>query len=121
MHHHQEEEEKAAEDWLRKLAIVLLTSGNKRLLVALSNCIADGIPGLARSCLVTVTWMSCSLSSLHNAKRNHLVLACSILTPRLLETLSYDKTMVERVLASLSLLSFSRHRGIILLNFQNFI
>ncbi|KAJ8493305.1 hypothetical protein OPV22_015026 [Ensete ventricosum] len=102
------EEEKVTEQWLRKLAIVLLTSGNKRFLVALSNCIADGIPGLARSCLVTVAWMSSSLVSWHNV--NHLQsLACSTLAPRLFESLSYHRAQEERVLASLSLFNFVRY------------
>lgn len=103
-----EEEEKATEDWLRSLAIILLGSGNKRLLVALSNCIADGIPSLARSCLVTVAWMSNSLSSLRNAITLSS-LACSIFAPRLLVSLNYDRALEERVLASLSLLNFARH------------
>nr|XP_010927102.3 putative E3 ubiquitin-protein ligase LIN [Elaeis guineensis] len=103
-----DEEEKMTEEWLRKLAMVLLTSGKKRFLVALSNCIADGIPSLARSCLVTIAWMSSSLSSLHGA--NSLQpLACSILAPRLFESLNYDRALEERVLASLSLLNFVRH------------
>ncbi|XP_020269621.1 putative E3 ubiquitin-protein ligase LIN-1 isoform X1 [Asparagus officinalis] len=105
-----EEEEKSRDSWLRKLAITLLSSGYKRFVVALSNCIADGIPGLARSCLITVAWVSCSISSLHNVKSSPHALACSILRPRLLESLSYDKALEERVLASLSLHSFARHR-----------
>ncbi|XP_020269622.1 putative E3 ubiquitin-protein ligase LIN-1 isoform X2 [Asparagus officinalis] len=110
MTNHQEEEEKSRDSWLRKLAITLLSSGYKRFVVALSNCIADGIPGLARSCLITVAWVSCSISSLHNVKSSPHALACSILRPRLLESLSYDKALEERVLASLSLHSFARHR-----------
>ncbi|CAD5183030.1 unnamed protein product [Musa acuminata subsp. malaccensis] len=102
------EEEKVTEEWLRKLAIVLLSSGNKRFLVALSNCMADGIPGLARSCLVTVAWMSSSLVSWHNV--NHLQsLVCSTLAPRLFESLSYHRAQEERVLASLSLFNFVRY------------
>ncbi|XP_042390991.1 putative E3 ubiquitin-protein ligase LIN-1 isoform X1 [Zingiber officinale] len=103
-----EEEEKATEEWLRKLAITLLTSGNKRFLVALSNCISEGIPSLSRSCLVTVAWMSSSLASWQNA--NHLLFhACSTLAPRLFESLSYHKAQEERVLASLSLFNFVRY------------
>lgn len=104
-----EEEVKANESWLRKLAFVLLTSGNKRFLVALSNCIADGSPILARSCLITIAWLSWSLSSLYDANNILQSLVCSILAPRLLESLSYDKALEERVLASLSLLNFAQH------------
>ncbi|KAJ0975832.1 hypothetical protein J5N97_017797 [Dioscorea zingiberensis] len=105
-----EEEERATEAWLSNLATVLLTSGHKRLLVALSNCIADWIPNLARSCLVTVAWMSCSISSSKGAHKL-MSLACSILAPRLLESLNYDRALEERVLASLSLLNFARQTG----------
>ncbi|CAM0946636.1 unnamed protein product [Alopecurus aequalis] len=102
------EEEKVVEERLKKLALVLLNTGNKRFLVALSNCIADGIPTLVRACLVTVTWMSSSLSPL-NGCNTFQPLACSILAPMLLDRLSYDRVLEERVLASLSLLNLVRH------------
>ncbi|XP_073004624.1 putative E3 ubiquitin-protein ligase LIN-1 [Typha latifolia] len=102
------EEEKVTEEWLKNLAIVLLAGGSKRFLVALSNCISDGTPNLARSCLVTVAWISSSLSSLHSSN-SFQPLACSILAPRLLESLNYDRSLEERALASLSLINFVRH------------
>lgn len=107
----RQEEEKVTDEWLKKLATILLTSGNKRLLVALSNCIAEGIPNLARSCLVTVAWVSNSLSLVNGCSNNFQPLACSILAPRLFECLRYDRALEERVLASLSLLNFARHPG----------
>jgi hypothetical protein len=123
-----QEEEKVVEERLRKLALVLLNTGNKQFLVALSNCISDGIPTLVRACLVTVTWMSSSLSPLHGCN-TFQPLACSILAPKLLDRLSYDRVLEERVLASLSLLNLVRHPGIflffnillqlVLLNFQS--
>uniref|UniRef100_A0ACD5YNU0 Uncharacterized protein n=1 Tax=Avena sativa TaxID=4498 RepID=A0ACD5YNU0_AVESA len=102
------EEEKVVEERLKKLALVLLNTGSKRFLVALSNCISDGIPTLVRACLVTVTWMSSSLSPLHGCN-TFQPLACSILAPKLLDRLSYDRVLEERVLASLSLLNLVRH------------
>ncbi|KAK1615254.1 hypothetical protein QYE76_020771 [Lolium multiflorum] len=102
------EEEKVVEERLKKLALVLLNTGNKRFLIALSNCISDGIPTLVRACLVTVTWMSSSLSPLHGCN-TFQPLACSILAPKLLDRLSYDRVLEERVLASLSLLNLVRH------------
>ncbi|KAH7654478.1 Armadillo-like helical-containing protein [Dioscorea alata] len=108
-----EEEERANETWLRNLAIVLLSSGHKRLLVALSNCIGDWIPNLARSCLVTIAWISCSISSSKGAHRL-MSFACSILAPRLLESLNYDRALEERVLASLSLLHFAKQTDCLL-------
>lgn len=106
---HQDEEENATGDFLRKVATVLLTSGNKRLFAALSKAIADGIPCLSRACLITVAWMSSSLISIENADLQSL--ASSTLMARLLESLSYDRALEERVLATLSLLNFVRNSG----------
>ncbi|KAL6629905.1 hypothetical protein ACP70R_029670 [Stipagrostis hirtigluma subsp. patula] len=102
------EEEKLIEERLKKLALMLLSSGNKRFLIALANRISDGIPSLIRSCLITVTWMSSSLSPLRGCN-DFQPLACSILAPALLDSLSYDRVLEERVLASLSLLNVVRH------------
>ncbi|KAF0919424.1 hypothetical protein E2562_029456 [Oryza meyeriana var. granulata] len=102
------EEEKIVEERLKKLALMLLNSGNKKFLTALSNCISDGIPSLARACLITVTWMSSSLSPLHGCN-TFQPLACSVLATKLLDSLSYDRVLEERVLASLSLLNLVRH------------
>ncbi|KAK8461633.1 hypothetical protein SEVIR_1G072900v4 [Setaria viridis] len=102
------EEEKVVEERLKKLALMLLNSGGKRFLAALSNCISDGIPSLSRSCLITVTWMSSSLSPLGGCN-DFQPLACSVLAPNLLDSLSYDRVLEERVLASLSLLNVVRH------------
>eukprot|EP00268_Persea_americana_P058833 TRINITY_DN715_c0_g1_i4.p1 TRINITY_DN715_c0_g1~~TRINITY_DN715_c0_g1_i4.p1 ORF type:complete len:1013 (+),score=135.46 TRINITY_DN715_c0_g1_i4:149-3187(+) len=105
-----DEEEDATEECLRKVATVLLTSGNKRFFAALSKSIANGIPCLARACLVTVAWMSSSLISMENADLQSL--ASSTLVPRLLQSLNYDRALEERVLATLSLLNFVRNSGI---------
>ncbi|KAK3152228.1 hypothetical protein QOZ80_2BG0156120 [Eleusine coracana subsp. coracana] len=102
------EEEKVVEERLKKLALMLLNSGSKRFLTVLSNCISDGIPSLVRACLITVTWMSSSLSPLRGCN-DFQPLACSILAPALLDSLSYDRVLEERVLASLSLLNVVRH------------
>ncbi|XP_058072004.1 putative E3 ubiquitin-protein ligase LIN [Magnolia sinica] len=102
-----EEEENATEDWLRKVATILLTSGNKRFVTVLSKSIANGIPRLARACLVIAAWMSGSISSIQNA--NIRSMTAAILVPRLMESLNYDRALEERVLASLSLLNFVRN------------
>ncbi|XP_010272313.1 PREDICTED: putative E3 ubiquitin-protein ligase LIN [Nelumbo nucifera] len=98
----QNEEEESIQNWLRKAATVLLTSGKNRFLVALSECMANGIPYLARASLITVAWLSRSLTSIQDSSLQST--ACSILVPRLIETLNYDRALEERVLASLSLL-----------------
>ena len=88
---------------------MLFNSGNKRLLVALSDCIANGIPRLARASIITVTWMTSLLHSVGD--ENLRSMACSILTPQLLESLNYEKDLEERVLASYSLLSLMKSSG----------
>ena len=88
---------------------MLFNSGNKRLLVALSDCIANGIPRLARASMITVTWMTSLLHSVGD--ENLRSMACSILTPQLLESLNYEKDLEERVLASYSLLSLMKSSG----------
>ncbi|KAK1284590.1 putative E3 ubiquitin-protein ligase LIN [Acorus calamus] len=102
-----EREEKESEDWMRKVTNVLLNSGSKRLLLALSKRVEDGTPRLVRACLVTITWMSASIASSRDA--NVRSLACLVIMPRLLESLNCDRALEERVLASLSLLSLVRN------------
>ncbi|XP_059658092.1 putative E3 ubiquitin-protein ligase LIN-1 [Cornus florida] len=97
------EEDNATENWQRKAAIVLVTSGSKRFLAALSDSISNGIPCLARASLVTVSWISSFLHSVGD--ENLQSMACSIFVPQLIESLNYDKALEERVLASFSLLS----------------
>ncbi|KVH87724.1 Armadillo-like helical [Cynara cardunculus var. scolymus] len=46
------------EHWQRKAAMGLWISGGEKLIAALGESIANGIPCLARSSLVTVAWMS---------------------------------------------------------------
>ncbi|KAJ1703851.1 hypothetical protein LUZ63_003630 [Rhynchospora breviuscula] len=102
------EEENLTEEHLKNLAIVLSKTGNsKRLFVTLSNCISDNTPILSRSCLVTVAWLSGSLTSSHSSG-TFLASAYSILKPRLLDSLGCDRTAEERVLASFSLLNFAK-------------
>ncbi|PIN22714.1 hypothetical protein CDL12_04568 [Handroanthus impetiginosus] len=101
------EEDKTRENWQRKAAVVLLTSGNRRLLTALSDSIANSIPCLARASLITVCWMSIELHS-HGDKDLQLA-ACSILAPQLIECLN-DKNanFAGKILASFSLYSLTK-------------
>ncbi|XP_043701212.1 putative E3 ubiquitin-protein ligase LIN-1 [Telopea speciosissima] len=101
------EEDEATEDWQRRTASVLLTSSNKRFLIALSKCISNGIPSLAWASMVTVAWLSSLLSSIQDASFQSM--ACLSLVPRLLECLNYDKALEERVLASLSLMNLTKN------------
>lgn len=89
----------------------MLTSRNKKFLAALSDSTANGIPYLARASLVTIAWMSSFLHPI--ADENLQTTACSILMPRLIESLNYDKALEERILASFSLFNLARCSGMI--------
>ncbi|KAI3455988.1 hypothetical protein Pfo_012651 [Paulownia fortunei] len=85
------EEDKTTENWQRKAAIVLLTSGNRRLLAA---------------SLMTVCWMSSGLHSLGDTDLQ--LAACSILVPQLIECLNDNTNLEEKILASFSLYSLTK-------------
>lgn len=97
------------ERWEEKAAYALFKSGNEKLLSALADSIANGIPSLARASLVTVSWMSTYLHLLQDTMLPSL--AFSILMPQLLESLNYDRDHEERVLASYSLLCLLQSSG----------
>ncbi|XP_055804246.1 putative E3 ubiquitin-protein ligase LIN isoform X2 [Solanum dulcamara] len=99
------EEEEATRNWQRKTAIVLLNSGNKRLLSGLVDSIANGIPCLGRASLVTVTWMSNFFCFIEDKGVQSLV--NSELIPELMKLLKCNNAIEERVLASLSLLKLA--------------
>lgn len=103
----ENDEEEATENWQKKAAIALFRSGNKRFLSALSDSIANGIPCLARASLVTVSWMSNFLCSMEDESFRWM--ACSILVPQLIELLSYNRDVEERVIASYSLLNLAKN------------
>ena len=84
------------EDWQRKVAVVLLSSGGKRFLSALSNSIANGIPILVQSSLFTVAWMSRIMLPVRNEN------SYSAITPRLTESPHYDRALDGRMNSSFS-------------------
>ncbi|MED6145245.1 hypothetical protein PIB30_023352 [Stylosanthes scabra] len=107
--HHKDEEMEEGESWRKRAAIGMFKSGNKNLLVALANCVGNGIPCLARASLVTISWMSSYLHLVED--RNLQQMAFSIFTPMLIRSLSFDKDAEERVLASYSLLCLVKISG----------
>lgn len=101
-----DEEDNTRENLQSKAAMVLLSRGNTRLVSSLSNSIGNGIPCLARASLVTVCWMSCGFRLLGDKELQYV--ACSILVPQLIQSLSYDRALEERLLASFSLLTLTK-------------
>lgn len=85
-------------------------SGGKKLIRALSESIANGLACLARASLVTVAWIS---KFVHTVGDGDVVnsIEFSTLIQHLIQCLSSDNTIEERVLASFSLLSLSKSSG----------
>ncbi|KAL1358797.1 hypothetical protein HN51_004036 [Arachis hypogaea] len=106
---HKNKEEEEIESWQQKVGCVLLKCGNKKLISALGECMANGTPSVARASLITISWMS---SYLHLVEDKRLPpMAFSILTPHLIQSLNHDKDVEERVLASYSLLCLIKNSG----------
>ncbi|KAK1327158.1 hypothetical protein QJS10_CPA01g00224 [Acorus calamus] len=99
------EEEEAKEEWLRHMTVVLLGNGKKSFLEALSKCLGCGNSDLRKACLTTVAWLSHALASVSDADQLSAFLA---LIPHLKVSLEDEKQVEHRVLASLSLLNFSK-------------
>ncbi|XP_004486432.1 putative E3 ubiquitin-protein ligase LIN isoform X2 [Cicer arietinum] len=107
---HKNKEEEESESWQKRVACVLFKSGNRKLLSALANSVANGIPCLARASLTTISWITSYLHLIQDTT-NLPPIAFSILTPILLQSLNYDYDVEERVLASYSLLHLTKNSG----------
>ncbi|KAK1304190.1 hypothetical protein QJS10_CPB11g02191 [Acorus calamus] len=100
------EEEEAKEEWLRHMTVVLLGNGKKSFLEALSKCLGSGNSDLRKACLTTVAWLSHALASVSDAEFQ--LSAFLALISHLKVSLEDEKQVEHRVLASLSLLNFSK-------------
>ncbi|XP_078428712.1 putative E3 ubiquitin-protein ligase LIN-1 [Wolffia australiana] len=107
-----DDEEAEMEDWRKRFSSIFLRRRGERFSSSLSKCLASGIPSLARSCLVMVTWTSMSISA--SLKSPHLAVAWSPLVPALLDRLSRDRAMEERVLAAFSLRNIIQNHDLLL-------
>lgn len=99
-------EEEAKEEWFRNLSAVLLGNGQKSFLEAISKCLGSDSSELVRVCLTTVAWLSSALSSLSDAEFQ--LSAFSALISRLRDNLEDSEQIEHKILASASLLSFSK-------------
>ncbi|KAK1273698.1 putative E3 ubiquitin-protein ligase LIN [Acorus gramineus] len=103
------EEEEAKEEWLRHMTVILLGNGKKSFLEALSKCLGSGNSDLRKACLTTVAWLSHALASVSDAEFQLSTFLALI--PHLKVSLEDEKQVEHRVLASLSLLNFSKFSG----------
>ncbi|KAK8466108.1 hypothetical protein PHAVU_008G002200 [Phaseolus vulgaris] len=100
-----EDEDKRVEELLKKLIESLIGDGEGPFLKSLSRCLDCKHLDLVRACLITVTWLSSSLSTLFGAGLP-LPTFSSIISQ--LKGILEDGELELKALASLSLLNFSK-------------
>ncbi|KAK3205038.1 hypothetical protein Dsin_019084 [Dipteronia sinensis] len=101
-----DEEEHACEEWLNKVSASLLGNGNRSFLKTISKILVSGDRELVRVCLTTVAWLSRALSSIPDAEFQ--LRAFSALISVLKERLKNSEQLLHKILASMSLLNFSK-------------
>lgn len=93
---------------LKKLLESLIGDGESPFLKSISRCLDTNHLDLVRTCLITVTWLSSSLSMLFSAGL-HLPAFLSIISQ--LKGILENGELELKTLASLSLLNFSKISG----------
>uniref|UniRef100_A0A7N0TL78 RING-type E3 ubiquitin transferase n=1 Tax=Kalanchoe fedtschenkoi TaxID=63787 RepID=A0A7N0TL78_KALFE len=101
-----DDEEQAREAWLRDVVVSLLGSRRVSFLDMISKCLGSQISDLVRTCLTTVAWLSFTLASLPDS--GFRLTAFSALISQLKASLENREPQEHKVLASVSLLNFSR-------------
>lgn len=100
------EEEEAVNDWLMMLSASLLGDGKKSFLDSLSRCLNSRHRDTRRVCLTTMAWLSSALASLPDSQFQ--LSAFSIVINQLKENLNDGERVEHRILATMSLLNFSK-------------
>uniref|UniRef100_A0ACD5UUP9 Uncharacterized protein n=1 Tax=Avena sativa TaxID=4498 RepID=A0ACD5UUP9_AVESA len=109
----QEKEVAENEAWQEHVTAVLLGSGRRPFLAALSGCLGSRDAGLVAACLTTAGWLSRSLAAppLEDARTDMQLAAFSALVPRLKRCLAGGAAHLQarhRVLAAVTLHNFSK-------------
>jgi hypothetical protein len=89
--------------------MALLSNGKKSFLDTISKCLRSGNLDMVRVCLTTVAWLSCALSSQSDVEFQ--LSAFSALISGLKESLEKGEQIEYKILASMSLLYFSKISG----------
>ncbi|KAL2329448.1 hypothetical protein Fmac_017029 [Flemingia macrophylla] len=100
-----EDEEKWGEEFLKNLLKSLIGDGESPFLKSIYRCLDCKHLDLVRTCLITVTWLSSSLST-HFSAGLHLPAFLSIISQ--LKGILENGELELKTLASLSLLNFSK-------------
>jgi hypothetical protein len=114
--HDQEKEVAENEAWQEHVAAVLLGTGRRPFLAALSGCLGSRDAGLVAACLTTAGWLSRSLAAppLEDARTDMQLAAFSALVPPLKRCLAGGAAHLQarhRVLATVTLHNFSKIPG----------
>lgn len=91
------------------LSASLLGDGKKSFLEATARCLVSENPDLERVCLTTVAWLSSALASLSEVEFQ--LSAFSALIYGLKGCLENGELVEHKILASMSLLNFSKFPG----------
>ncbi|XP_039043441.1 putative E3 ubiquitin-protein ligase LIN-1 isoform X1 [Hibiscus syriacus] len=105
-YNNQEDEEQAIAKWLRNLSVLLVGSGNKSFLEAISNCLAMGNRDLVTACLATVAWLTSILPSPTDDTELQQTL-CTLIS-QLKQSLESGAQVQHKIIASMSLLNLSK-------------
>nr|XP_043611866.1 putative E3 ubiquitin-protein ligase LIN-2 [Erigeron canadensis] len=101
-----EEEDVAVNDWLMKMSAFLLSDRKTSFLHLLSRCLKSGHRDMTRVSLTTMTWLSSTLAFLPYYKSR--VSVFSVVINQLKENLKDGESVEHRILATMSLLNFSK-------------
>ncbi|XP_059278448.1 uncharacterized protein LOC132032759 isoform X2 [Lycium ferocissimum] len=102
----EDEEEEAREKWLLNASALLIGSGKKSFVEALSKCLGSGNLEMVRICLTTVAWLSSAVASMNDSEFE--ISAFLAIINQLIECLQHGDLVEHKVLASMSLLNFSK-------------
>ncbi|KAK7394117.1 hypothetical protein VNO78_14636 [Psophocarpus tetragonolobus] len=106
--HKEEEEENRGEELQKKLLESLIGDGDSPFLKIMCRCLDSKHLDLVKACLITLTWLSSSLSTTFSAGL-HLPSFLSIISQ--LKGILENEELELKALASLSLLNFSQISG----------
>jgi hypothetical protein len=114
----RDQEKEVAENkaWQEHVTAVLLGSGRRPFLAALSGCLGSRDAGLVAACLTTAGWLTRSLAAppFEDARTDMQLAAFSALVPRLKLCLAGGAAHLQaqhRVLAAVTLHNFSKIPG----------
>ncbi|KAL5539881.1 hypothetical protein UlMin_043580 [Ulmus minor] len=101
-----DDEELNNSEWLWNLSASLLGNGKRSFVETISKCIGSRNLDFVRVCLTTVAWLSRSLSTMEDSDLQ--LPAFSALISQLKESLEHGQELQHKILASMSLLNFSK-------------